>query len=167
MFIQDDFNIESIEVATLTMSLFLVGYIIGPIFFAPTSEFYGRRWVSISSFGWYIIATILCAIAPNIEALLVFRFLAGIGASAPLSVVRDPEMTVVFLDTYTDLLCFRLEVSWQIFGMILFSVVEVGVLANTSPLKPRPADQHSNGNVKSLKSAGLHIQNLYYPDLQL
>ncbi|KAG0642276.1 major facilitator superfamily domain-containing protein [Tuber brumale] len=85
-YIREDLDITSQEIASLTISIYLVGYVVGPIFFAPVSEFYGRRWVSIVAFSWYSIMSIGCALAPNIGALLAFRFLAGIGASAPLSV---------------------------------------------------------------------------------
>jgi len=85
-FIRDDLGIDA-EVAILTISLFLAGYVVGPIAFAPMSEFYGRQWVTIIAFGWFLAGSICCAVSPNIAALLVFRFLTGIGASAPLSVV--------------------------------------------------------------------------------
>lgn len=73
--------------SALTISLYLIGYVVGPIFFAPVSEYYGRKWVSVVAFSWFTLMSIGCALAPNLGALLAFRFLAGIGASAPLSVV--------------------------------------------------------------------------------
>jgi len=85
-YIRDDLDIASPEITSLTISIFLIGYVVGPVFFAPVSEFYGRRWVSIIAFSWYTVMSIGCALAPDIGALLAFRFLAGIGASAPLSV---------------------------------------------------------------------------------
>ncbi|RPB01133.1 MFS general substrate transporter [Choiromyces venosus 120613-1] len=85
-YIKEDLNIASTELTSLTISIFLIGYVVGPIFFAPVSEFYGRRWVSIIAFSWYTVMNIGCALSPNIGALLAFRFLTGIGASAPLSV---------------------------------------------------------------------------------
>jgi MFS family permease len=50
------------------------------------SEYFGRRGVTLVAFGWFVIGSICCAVSPNIAALLVFRFLAGVGASAPMSV---------------------------------------------------------------------------------
>ena len=88
-FIKEDFAIASTEVATLTMSMFLLGFVFGPVICAPLSEFNGRKWVTRGFFGFFIIMTICCAVAPNLPALLVFRFLAGVGASAPLSVVSS------------------------------------------------------------------------------
>ena len=85
-FIQKDMGVSSPEVASLTISIFLVGYVVGPILFAPISEFYGRRGISVIAFSLYSLMSIGCALAPNISVLLAFRFLTGAGASAPLSI---------------------------------------------------------------------------------
>jgi multidrug resistance protein len=82
--ISDEFGI-SIEVAGLTVTLFLLGYCAGPLIFAPMSEFYGRRWIFYSTFFLYIAFNFLCAFAPNLGALLVGRFLTGTFVSASLS----------------------------------------------------------------------------------
>lgn len=82
--ISQDFNI-SIEVAGLTITLFLLGYCAGPLVFAPLSEFYGRRWIFYITFMLYIAFNFLCAFAPNFGSLLVGRFLTGTFVSAPLS----------------------------------------------------------------------------------
>lgn len=86
-FIADTFNITNKDVKILPMSIYLVGYVFGPIVFAPLSELYGRRWITISTFSLFTLSTMAAALAPNWSALLVFRLLAGIGASAPISVV--------------------------------------------------------------------------------
>ncbi|KFH48690.1 putative transporter-like protein [Hapsidospora chrysogenum ATCC 11550] len=71
--------------AGLTVTLFLLGYVAGPLVFAPLSEFYGRRWVFYVTFSLYLAFNFLCAFAPNFGALLVGRFLTGTFVSAPLS----------------------------------------------------------------------------------
>lgn len=73
------------EAAGLVTTLFLLGYVAGPLVFAPLSEFYGRRWVFYATFSLYLAFNFLCAFAPNFAALLVGRFLTGTFASAPLS----------------------------------------------------------------------------------
>lgn len=75
----------SIEVAGLTITLFLLGYCAGPLLFAPLSEFYGRRWIFYITFVLYLAFNFLCAFAPNLGSLLVGRFLSGMFVSAPLS----------------------------------------------------------------------------------
>ncbi|KHN98939.1 Major facilitator superfamily domain, general substrate transporter [Metarhizium album ARSEF 1941] len=82
--IAEDFGI-SIEAASLTITLFLLGYCAGPLLFAPLSELYGRRWVFYITFTMYIAFNFLCAFAPNFGSLLAGRFLTGTLVSAPLS----------------------------------------------------------------------------------
>ncbi|KAK5097785.1 hypothetical protein LTR70_002827 [Exophiala xenobiotica] len=71
--------------AGLVMTLFLLGYCFGPLFFAPLSEFFGRRWIFYFTFIGYIVFNFLCAWAPNFGALLAGRFITGTFASAPLA----------------------------------------------------------------------------------
>lgn len=75
----------SVEASGLVITLFLLGYCFGPLFWAPLSEFYGRRWIFYISFTLYLACNFLCAFAPNFAALLVGRFLTGTFASSPLS----------------------------------------------------------------------------------
>ncbi len=75
----------SMVAAGLTITLFLLGYVAGPLVFAPLSEFYGRRWIFFITFSLYLAFNFLCAFAPNFGSLLVGRFLCGIFVSAPLS----------------------------------------------------------------------------------
>lgn len=86
-YIAKTFNITDSSVKVLPMSIYLVGYVFGPLVFAPLSEAYGRRYITISAFSLFVISTMGAALAPNWALLLIFRLLAGIGASAPISVV--------------------------------------------------------------------------------
>jgi len=71
--------------AGLVITLFLLGYCAGPLFFAPLSEQYGRRWIFYFSFTGYVAFNFLCAFAPNFGALLVGRLLTGTFSSAALT----------------------------------------------------------------------------------
>ncbi|KAI1262769.1 MFS general substrate transporter [Xylariaceae sp. FL1019] len=82
--IAESFDVST-EAAGLTITLFLLGYVAGPLVFAPLSEFYGRRWIFYMTFLSYILFNFLCAFAPNFGSLLVGRFLTGTFVSAPLS----------------------------------------------------------------------------------
>jgi multidrug resistance protein len=73
------------EVGTLLLSLFVVGYCVGPLFWGPLSEQYGRRPIFLVSFLVYTFFQIGCALSPNTGSILAFRFLAGTFAAAPLS----------------------------------------------------------------------------------
>lgn len=82
--IAEHFKVSQVA-AGLVITLFLLGYCFGPLFWAPLSEFYGRRWIFYISFTLYLVFNFLCAFANNFGALLVGRFLTGTMASAPLS----------------------------------------------------------------------------------
>jgi multidrug resistance protein len=75
----------SLEVAILTCSIMVLGFAVGPLLWSPLSEIIGRRPVYIISLSLYVIFNIPCALAPNIGALLVCRFLCGVFASSGLS----------------------------------------------------------------------------------
>ena len=74
------------EVATLGLSLFVIGLGLGPMALGPLSEFYGRRPIYIISFGLFLIWLIPCAVARNAGTELVSRFIDGFAGSAFLSV---------------------------------------------------------------------------------
>ncbi|KAH6867310.1 major facilitator superfamily domain-containing protein [Thelonectria olida] len=82
--ISQHFNVSG-EAAGLTVTLFLLGYVAGPLVFAPLSEFYGRRIIFWITFTLYLAFNFLCAFAPNFGSLLVGRFLTGTFVSSPLS----------------------------------------------------------------------------------
>jgi DHA1 family multidrug resistance protein-like MFS transporter len=75
----------SVEASGLVITLFLLGYCFGPLFWAPLSEFFGRRWIFYISFTGYLAFNFLCAFANNFAALLIGRFLTGTFASSPMS----------------------------------------------------------------------------------
>lgn len=83
--IQQDFG-TSHTVTVLGITLFLLGMGWGPVFLAPISEFHGRRVVYIFSLLFMLPFQILCGFSPNIEALLIGRFLAGFSGSAFMGV---------------------------------------------------------------------------------
>ncbi|KAJ9318965.1 hypothetical protein DTO271D3_553 [Paecilomyces variotii] len=74
------------EVATLGLSFFIFGLGVGPLFLSPLSEFYGRRNIYIVSFTFFLIWLIPCAVAQNIQTMIVARFFNGLSGSAFLSV---------------------------------------------------------------------------------
>ncbi|OCF32686.1 polyamine transporter 1 [Kwoniella heveanensis BCC8398] len=73
------------EVAILTISLFVAGYCVGPILWGPLSESYGRRPIFILSFVVYTGFQVGCALSKNTASILIFRFLGGMFAAAPLT----------------------------------------------------------------------------------
>src|SRR6188472_530606 len=54
-----------------TISAYLLGYALMSFVHGPTSDAHGRRIVILFGVSCYIIASIVCTVAPNIETLLV------------------------------------------------------------------------------------------------
>lgn len=79
--------------SALTLSLFLAGFALGPLFCGPISDRFGRRPVLISGAALFTLAGIACALSSNIETLLFWRLIAGCGAGAAsvlvMAIVRD------------------------------------------------------------------------------
>ncbi|KAG5734259.1 hypothetical protein E4T56_gene14627 [Termitomyces sp. T112] len=73
------------EVINLTVSCFVLGFGIGPLFFAPLSEVIGRRPIYCVSIFFFFVFTIPSALAKNAATLVVGRQLAGLAASAPIA----------------------------------------------------------------------------------
>jgi MFS family permease len=96
-FISGYFHITSPSAQILPISMYLFGYVLGPLLFGPLSESLGRKLIMTSTFVLFTIFTMACALAPNYPALLIFRLLTGISASSPIAVVGG-----VYADIYDD-----------------------------------------------------------------
>lgn len=103
----------STEVATLTIALFVAGYCVGPLLWGPLSEQVGRKPVFVASFIVYTGFQVGCALAPNTAAILIFRFLGGTFAAAPLA-NSGYVLPRVLLNVKLTCLSVR---SWLISGM--------------------------------------------------
>ena len=72
----------------LTLSAFLFGFAFGQLAYGPVSDRLGRRKVLLFGLALYVLASAVCALAPNIEALVGARFLQALGASGPIVLAR-------------------------------------------------------------------------------
>lgn len=70
----------------LVMSIFVAAYAVGPLFWGPLSELYGRVLVLQTSNVWFFCFNLGCALARTEGQMIAFRFLAGLGGSAPLAI---------------------------------------------------------------------------------
>ncbi|KAL3417173.1 MFS multidrug transporter [Phlyctema vagabunda] len=69
----------------LLMSIFLIAYAVGPFLLGPLSEMYGRVAVVQLANLEFVIFNLACGFARSADQMLAFRFLSGLGASAPQS----------------------------------------------------------------------------------
>lgn len=69
----------------MSLAIFILAYTVGPILFGPASELYGRvRLLQVSNL-WYLAWNLGCGFAQTKGQFFAFRFLAGMGGSAPLA----------------------------------------------------------------------------------
>jgi DHA1 family bicyclomycin/chloramphenicol resistance-like MFS transporter len=77
----------------LTISFYLVGFAAGQVAYGPLSDRHGRKPVMFAAMLIYCVATVVCALAPTIEALIAARALQAFGSSGAIvlsrAVVRD------------------------------------------------------------------------------
>lgn len=73
------------EVVTLGVSLFVLGFALGPLLWAPFSEIYGRQIVFLGTYTAFVAFNAGAAGGPNIYGLLILRFFAAAFGSSPLT----------------------------------------------------------------------------------
>ncbi|KAI0829409.1 MFS general substrate transporter [Trametes gibbosa] len=74
------------EVTILSISLYVLGLGVGPLFVGPLSELYGRNIIYRTSYILFFAFTWPTAFPPHIAVFLVFRFITGLCGAAFLSV---------------------------------------------------------------------------------
>ncbi|KAI1335850.1 major facilitator superfamily domain-containing protein [Xylariaceae sp. FL0016] len=79
------FNNSNITKGAFPVSIYLLGYAVGPLFLAPLSEIFGRALVLTCANIFFCLWHIGCALAPSLDALIAFRFLSGVGGSGCLT----------------------------------------------------------------------------------
>lgn len=84
--VQKEFHVSE-EVSLVTITVFVVGFGVGPMAFAPLSEVLGRRKIYGITLLLAVIFIIPCAVSQNIGTLIVCRAIDGIAFSAPMTLV--------------------------------------------------------------------------------
>ncbi|KAH6959616.1 major facilitator superfamily domain-containing protein [Ilyonectria sp. MPI-CAGE-AT-0026] len=81
-----DFSITDSKIMVLTVSVYMLGFAIGPLLVAPMSELHGRFWIYNICNVCFLTMNIGCAAAPNLGGFLACRFFAGAAGSAPVTI---------------------------------------------------------------------------------
>jgi multidrug resistance protein len=71
---------------TFVVSVYLIGFTLGPLVVAPLSELYGRYWIYTICNVFFVIFAVACALSQSMNQLIAFRFLHGIFGVAPLTI---------------------------------------------------------------------------------
>jgi multidrug resistance protein len=78
-----EFHVTNDDLGTWAVSIYVLGFAVGPLVVAPMSEMYGRRPVYIIACILFLAFTIGCAASSSLAMLVVFRFLAGCAGATP------------------------------------------------------------------------------------
>ncbi len=75
------------------VSAYLIGFGIAQLFYGPVADRFGRRKPMLFGLGVYVVSSLAVTLVPSFGALLVLRFMQGLGSAAmrviTISVVRD------------------------------------------------------------------------------
>lgn len=81
------------ETVLLSLTSYFIAFGLFQVVFGTVADVYGRKAPLYFGIGLFVLAGIGCALATNIETLIVLRFLQGIGGAAgiivPRAIVRD------------------------------------------------------------------------------
>jgi MFS transporter, DHA1 family, multidrug resistance protein len=94
--VADEFDVSA-EVGLLGLSLYVLGFATGPIFWAPLSELKGRKLPLVISMFGFSIFQIGVAAAKDLQTIMLCRFWGGFFAACPLAVVA-----AVFSDMFDN-----------------------------------------------------------------
>ncbi|ROW06906.1 hypothetical protein VMCG_04174 [Cytospora schulzeri] len=84
--ISRELHFQSTVLLVLSLSVFMLGTAVVPLFTAPLSEVFGRSIVLQSCNLFYIVFNTLCGSAKTQNQLITFRFLAGLGGAGPFAI---------------------------------------------------------------------------------
>jgi DHA1 family bicyclomycin/chloramphenicol resistance-like MFS transporter len=114
----------------LSLTTFIVGLAVGPLFVGPISDAVGRRKPLLIGLSVYAVVSLVCAFAPSANALIGLRLVQGIGVSAGFVVAR-----AIALDRFSGLAMARFMSLLMLvngLGPVLAPVVGGQVLRLTS-----------------------------------
>lgn len=72
----------------LTLAVYFAAFALAQLICGPLSDRFGRRMTGIAFFAVYVLGTLVCTFAQNLEMLLIGRVLQGFGVSAGSALSR-------------------------------------------------------------------------------
>jgi DHA1 family bicyclomycin/chloramphenicol resistance-like MFS transporter len=86
-------GVESENHRQYVISAYLIGFAFAQLLYGPVSDRFGRRIPMFVGLGIYVVSSLAAILVPSFTALLVLRFVQGIGSAAmrviTVSIVRD------------------------------------------------------------------------------
>ena len=91
-YISHDFK-ASHSLVQISISCYLLGMALPAVIYGHLSDYFGRRRIMLTAGSISFCGTFLCAVAPNIETLIIGRIIQGIGfagvSSTGRAIIRD------------------------------------------------------------------------------
>jgi DHA1 family bicyclomycin/chloramphenicol resistance-like MFS transporter len=159
----------------LTLTACLAGLALGQVVAGPLSDRFGRRTPLLIGVSAYAAASLLCALAPTILALVVLRFAQGVAGAAGIviarAIVRDMHSGVAAARFFSLLMLVNglapilapiiggqvLRVTtWRGVFVLLAGICVVLVVAAAAGLRETlpPADRHPGGVAETIRTFG-------------
>ncbi|MEV0242821.1 multidrug effflux MFS transporter [Streptomyces sp. NPDC050674] len=157
----------------LTLTACLAGMAVGQLVVGPMSDRWGRRRPLLAGLAVFVVATVLCALAPTVELLVAFRLAQGLAGAAAIviarAVVRDLYDGMAMARFFSTLMLISgvapivapliggqvLRVTdWRgVFAVLTVVGVAIGALVWARlPETLAPAERHSGGVGEALRS---------------
>lgn len=83
--VMQEFGNSDELIADFVVSIYVLGFALGPMILAPMSELYGRLWIYHASNVGFIVFSVLCAKSSGVGMLTACRFFQGVFGAAPIS----------------------------------------------------------------------------------
>jgi DHA1 family bicyclomycin/chloramphenicol resistance-like MFS transporter len=172
----------------LSLIAFILPMSVTQLVYGPLSDIVGRKAPVYFGLALFGAASVGCALAPNIDVLIAFRLLQGIGAGAgtviPRAVVRDLHtgadavrlmsllMLVFSVSPILAPLCGSLVVKWlswrAVFWIIAAAAVLGLILTATQLAETRPRElRHGSSWASALSAYGLLLRDRSFVGLSL
>ncbi len=163
----------SMPAVQASLMVFFISMGVGQIIYGPVSDMLGRKRPMFFGLAVFALASVGCALAPDIQTLIVLRFIQGLGACAamviPRAVVRDLHtgvdaarlmsllMLVFSVSPILAPLFGSLLIDWLGWRSVFWAITVIAVLGlvllATSLPETRPAEQRVNSTVRSALAA--------------
>jgi DHA1 family bicyclomycin/chloramphenicol resistance-like MFS transporter len=162
----------STSAVQMSLTVFFIALSLGQSIYGPLSDMVGRKAPLYFGLALFSIGSIGCALAPNIQVLIAFRFVQGLGACAgmviPRAVVRDLH-TGIDATRLMSLLMLVFSISpilapltgsfviqlggWRSVFWVVLVAAAVGCLILTTVAETRPPAERVNSSLRGALAA--------------